>query len=260
MVRDVAGKAPDRVEIGITPDRDGDMKTGGSSGGNKRAEAEFLHNDPYIQGGLANEREFAVGWIEVVYHPVRRMQLVFSALPNMESEDALVGEIDQIGCLACESMSDSAPFFFNGHLFNPAGEVVGAILLNEALSADAIGTAFEVQRPILDKGEDVFGDLLVIVDHISLCQATFGKEGFVLVADLDGMSSIAARGHFSGRFLAGHVFGFPLAPDISSSNSWTVFPLRTDSGSVFTGLRRASALSSFIFFRSHCFLFFPLPV
>ena len=173
------------------------------------------HGDDVGEGRLAR--------VEVEEHEVGPVEVLGPRRPDVEGQRPLVHEVEQRRLVVDQGVVDGlAPLGLQLDARNPVGVVVRRVLLPEmrGLLGEALGQAFERDRPVLEERQEPVGDLLVVGEDVRLGEPGLGVDDAVGVGELDRLRGLAVPAR-AGRsvslaaalgFAAG--FGALLAPGL----------------------------------------------
>lgn len=147
------------------------------TGGHHEArEADVVEYVADRASGQADCCEIIAGRIEIEDHPVGVMRPVGACEPRMWRDAGLAREIDNAGGVVAHAVFDLAVFFGQADPRDPAGKVIGGILLVEAFIRDAVGEAVQRQRAVLDVGKHGCSNAAVVIDKIALGDSGIGNS------------------------------------------------------------------------------------
>ncbi len=235
-----AGEVAHRVEVAAALQRSDHVQALGAGGHGVGSQAHLAQQRRHLLRGCTHCAEVVTGGIQVEHQPVGLVRAVGQGEPAVEGDHPLVGQVGEIGLGGAEHMLHGAAFAgtLQGHAPQPVREMLGALLLEEALRADAVGEALQGQGPVAQVGQHEFRHGPVVVDDLALGDAVFREQDLVQVLELQAAVADPHPGH-------------EVASRAPRATSARLRPVFTDFGSVLTGLRRASAASSRILISSH---------
>jgi hypothetical protein len=74
-------------------------------------------------GGTAKGTNVVIARVQVEDEPIRSVGIIGPAQPDVRGETALVGEVDQRGCIVTHDVGDRAALLGHGGPMDPAREV-----------------------------------------------------------------------------------------------------------------------------------------
>jgi hypothetical protein len=140
--------------------------------------------------------------VEVENDAVWLAQPVGAGEPHVRRDRVLADQVDERVGAADQRVRELAAALLHLHPADPAGVVLGHVLLEEALAADAVGKALQAQRPVADVRQHPLRHRLVVVGQIGLGHAVVREQQLVGVRDLDaqaGRSLTTSRAGLSSR-------------------------------------------------------------
>ena len=180
------GEVAHVVERGPASQRGPDVNALGAGHLSEGREAELVEQLARPSGRTANGAEVAARRrVEVEHQAVRLLDAIRAREPDVRGNAVLPYQVDERVGVVDRDVGDRPACLRHLHSPYPGGEVVGDVLVEEALATDPVREALHAHRAGADVGQHELRHPLVVGGELTLADAVVGKQQLVWVADRD---------------------------------------------------------------------------